>query len=637
MVDRSAPATVKGFFAQALRTVELWLDLPDEATLVCEGLEDADVVNGPDSLHLQFKEYEGKVSAKEHRDVVAAFLEGFCDAHAAGRTARFGLVSPADARGTDSPSTATGELFRVWKSLDSTAAATRVRELFEKWDPTSEADKKLKAAALGHVDKADAAQSWLAFRDAVSWGYGSETYEEVELRMLERLRIDPRVRHLADAALARLLHRVLVASSTVGAHIGRTLRAADREQILDSLQNLSLAPWTEAFLQALERNAYEKELELGRRTVADALRAHEGARVERAALVGRLGDLVRERKRVVVIGSFGVGKTQLVARAVVAERVAWLDADDLGTTLRSTEGALSPNACVRLDADRGVLVVDGLEAADHAQLAQLTTLLTKVPNAGVVVTVRAQTAILNEEVLRAVTGGVQLDVEKLDAGELQQLCQQTGTSEPSEAARSLIQVPYFFWLSKAIGGAQSGSERRMLEALWTGRNLTGTERTLLDALAQELLTKQARMCPAPPAHEAARDSLVQKGILAADPRNVRRVRFAHDVLLDYAIAHHVLQTKAAAGELVGWLRDIDPVQRSWCLPSIAFEAERQLEQDTDTYWSTACELAERPIIVDWLRPVARTGASLEPLEAMLRDGVPSAFTVMQRLLAPGAA
>jgi hypothetical protein len=65
---------VKGFFAQALRTVELWLDLPNGATLVCEGLEDADVVNGPDSLHLQFKEYEGKVSAKHHRDVVAAFL-----------------------------------------------------------------------------------------------------------------------------------------------------------------------------------------------------------------------------------------------------------------------------------------------------------------------------------------------------------------------------------------------------------------------------------------------------------------------------------------------------------------------------------------------------------------------------------
>lgn len=637
MVDRSAPATVKGFFAQALRTVELWLDLPDEATLVCEGLEDADVVNGPDSLHLQFKEYEGKVSAKEHRDVVAAFLAGFCNAHASGRTARFGFVSPADARGTDSSSTATGELFRVWKSLDATAAATRVRELFEKWDPTSEADKKLKAAALGHVDKADAAQSWLAFRDAVSWGYGSETYEEVELRMLERLRIEPRVRHLADAALARLLHRVLVASSTVGAHIGRTLRAADREQILDNLLNLSLAPWTEAYLQALERNAYEKELELGRRRVATELTANGGARVERSALVARLGELVRERRRVVVVGPRGVGKTQLVARVVASERVAWLDSEDLGTTLRSTEEKLSADVCARLDSDRGVLVVDALEAADTAQLKQLTTLLTKVPRAGVVVTVRAQTAVLNQEALRSVTGGVQIDVDKLDIAELHQLCLDTNTDEPTGAARSLLQVPYFFWLSKDIGGEQATSERRMLESLWTGRDLVGTERSLLHVLTQEMLTKQARTALVPAEHETARESLILKGFLGQESRNGRRVRFAHDVLLDYAVAHHVLQEKAAAGELVAWLRDVDPVLRSWCLPSIAFEAERQLEQDPDSYWAAACDLAERPVIVDWLAPVARTGGPLGPLEKMLSDGVTDAFTVMQRLLSLGVA
>jgi hypothetical protein len=630
MNDRSAPATVKGFLAQAVRTVELWLDLREGETLVCEGLEDADVIGGQATSHYQYKELSDQVSAKDLRDVIAAFLEGYVAALRKGTPALFVFVSPADARGAVARRAGNEELLRVWHDLDGMKLAAAVRALFKGWGTTASDKRISKKARLAALCLDEVDDGWVGFRKSVLWGFGSDTFEDVELRLVERLRSDRRAGHLADAALGRLVHQILRASSRK-CREERHLTSVDRERLLDNLRDASQATWTQHFLEELARDAYEKELAAARRRIAALIERHQVS-LPRQILRDHLTDTMQSAPHVVVAGRRGVGKSQLVARVLKDKRACWLDADDIGRTNRQMDSALPAEVRSRLNDDAGYLVIDGVEMANQEQLAQIRSLASQMDRTRFVLTVRSLTRTLDREVELALPRATTVEVPRLDETELAAICELVNQPPPGADLRPLVCSLYFFWLAQDLHLGSATTERGLLEHFWSDRGLSGAEVGLLEVIAAALVARQARRHVFDSQQRDNVRSLISCGLLVEDPRNPLAVSFAHDVLLDFAIAHHVLQPKTAAGTLAGWLQQVDVVQRSWCLPSIAFEAERCFVADSTSYWSIACELCDHDVLVDWLSPASLADlSSINPLIAALERGDARAATVLQRL------
>ncbi|MBI1948539.1 MAG: hypothetical protein HYS27_22825 [Deltaproteobacteria bacterium] len=633
---RSADATIKGYLAQALRTIELWLDLKADERLICEGLEDADVVNSAETLCHQFKELADSQSVYDLRGVIAHFAQTFVDAAEGKWVARFVFVTPAELFVGASKKAQAENLIRDWHGLDATTFETRVKALFDSWDPTPARHQNQKATFLAAAVRLDKlAGAWGMFQKSIIWQFDAPSFERVELDLVDRLRKDPRVGGLSELALSSLLHEVIRASSR-DAKGERQLTPSHRDDLIGRVQQAARDDWTVGLLEGIERSKYEQELARSRRKIAKLLGKHAHV-VKRRALLLELKPKLAQTKRLLVVGRRGVGKSLLVAELAESfPRAIWLDADDLGRTDKESDGELSHALRSQLSRDAGCLVVDGLEIADGKQLRELESLAEDCSGVSIIVTVRALSNVLNTNIALALDGSVQVDIPPLDDAELDALCAQEGAPLPPARSRPVLRAPFFFWLSRRLRRTDQqvalSSEREYLEAFWSQDNVTVDDEPCLIYLAKFFLDQRQREHLFAPEHAGAVARLVRAGILAYSGTNEYVVSFQHDVFLDYAVARHVLQRMFPPALLIAWLREVDVVVRSWALPSIEFEAERHFVHDKTSYWDIACLIVDVEAIVDWLAPArAATPDDVAQLITRIQAGDRAAADVFQRL------
>lgn len=405
------------------------------------------------------------------------------------------------------------------------------------------------------------------------------------------------------------------------AFIGKTRSV--RARLATSLER------TPSRMQTPAADAFELELQRGSARVERALAKHASL-ISRPALVGRLRAELVQRGRLRLVGRRGVGKSTLAAELARGSPTIWIDASELSKTARDDD-ALSPDIIKRLDAVRGLLVVDGLEIATPLQLERLENLSGALTSAQIVATVRSASRALDVGVALSLKGAAERGVEPLEEDELAHLCELEGVALPPERSRHVLRSPFFFWLAHRIGDSSLATEREYLEAFWSARYVDVADSPCLARLAQNLFERRERQTTIPADLRAAVERLTISGFLSRDDRNEEVVRFAHDVFLDYAIARYVIQPLAPEERLISWLHDVDIVQLSWTLASVEFEAGRRFAADRPSFWRVACSLTDKAVLHDWLS--AARGATPDELkdlfDLLLRDS--RAFEVAQHL------
>jgi hypothetical protein len=196
VLDRAADDSIRGYFAQVTRTIEIWLSLKEEQVLDCEGIEDADVFDlGADGapvsgLHIQMKELAKAVSAKGLRDVIANFIVGYVEQAGKNIRSRLVFVTTAPQAKQRTNRKERIDILEAWQGLASSADGMVVAQLrkalYKLCSKHIKDDGRLRKA-VRHLDET---QGWYGFFLAVDWRFESDPFPVVRKRILERLAVD---------------------------------------------------------------------------------------------------------------------------------------------------------------------------------------------------------------------------------------------------------------------------------------------------------------------------------------------------------------------------------------------------------------------------------------------------------------
>lgn len=183
---RSAGPTIRGYWWQFVVSCARWLELTDDEYMICEGVEDIDIIRPLDNQkhatrYEQLKDYQAKkisVGNKDGRAILANFVSRYVEDIRGGHEPRFRLVTTTE-RASQKGDV---DVIKSWQAREvgeepeksflcaiREALTTAIEEFSNNQKILPERAQQVQHA-LDWLDDEDS-QRWISFLDAVQWNF----------------------------------------------------------------------------------------------------------------------------------------------------------------------------------------------------------------------------------------------------------------------------------------------------------------------------------------------------------------------------------------------------------------------------------------------------------------------------------